>query len=337
VPSASPPPVVFGRSVPEAHPFHNQLTDWEKDEANRCAMSLNIRYDHRVSKERADSFERYCHESSLDGDRWNAIERYHEDRIRTCVQPDFLDAALNGQNWMSKGDVSEEFELVRVLDLNGLRDVYFWAKEAQIPPFEEMRPEDFNDLSGWLNPYLENKPAEEIRYFIERILLAMRRFRREKQVYQPSWAAAWRQFQPYAAGPANVWLHRLGIFRMTYGRWCVLLKYTLDEIGGPLVKPTQLDAGRYAYHFPSPKGAFCGHPMDLSASAKVVLSEFIHQQFDHDIRHFDNAGGQCKKSLPHPSQGLSNQRKAHHDLLEGAYQECIHPASVRCWELPDSL
>jgi len=68
---------------------------------------------------------------------------------------------------------------------------------------------------------------------------------------------------------------------------CLILRYQAGEVS-PTLRPTILDAGWYAPHFPNPpsacgwKSAFGdrpsgGHPVNFDRAVRPLLQEFIHR------------------------------------------------------------
>jgi hypothetical protein len=119
----------------------------------------------------------------------------------------------------------------------------------------------------------------------------------------------------------------MGMPRPSGQRWLVLLCYTVEEAGN-LVRPTQLDAGWCAHHFPSPPQAKLrkgGHPMDLHEAEQIhkPLSEFIHQQIEHKITHWTAAGEMLEQTSGPTMDRLREQRIMHHRRLIREYKEGV--------------
>jgi hypothetical protein len=129
----------------------------------------------------------------------------------------------------------------------------------------------------------------------------------------------WAAFKGFESELPERWLQVLGAKQKEAECWIVLLTYPV-AMAGTIVRPTQLDAGWNAYHFPSPPQAqveLGGHPMDLFPMENLgsPMSEYIHRQIDHYPDHIMRIG-RTSASL---SGSLSHQREAHHRLLERHY------------------
>jgi hypothetical protein len=105
--------------------------------------------------------------------------------------------------------------------------------------------------------------------------------------YHPNWVALWDEFKGYRNEPADVWLAMMGKPSPKRACLCLVLRYQAGEVS-PSLRPTILDVGWYAPHFPSPPTA-CGwkstfgnrpsggHPVNFDRTARPLLQEFIHR------------------------------------------------------------
>ena len=174
----------------------------------------------------------------------------------------------------------------------------------------------------WLDDLLLGGNTEDRQHIVGQILILLNRYSDENP-YQPTWVTTWEAFESLAQGEADNpsrWLEIVGAYKVGFPRWVVVLCYTAGE-AGDLVRPTQLDAGWFPHHFPSPPQAPVetgGHPMDLGAPTgdPRLLSEFIHQQIEHPVKHLTDMIGRVTELSPSP---LGIQRTAHHDLLSREY------------------
>lgn len=325
-------PMVFGRKPSFTHPYCNTLYEWLKSSSEYRAMSYNIQYDHRVSKAREQEFDK-CFNSKNIPSLQAAITDYHKERIQKNRTPDFLDINLNGENFVSGGpsgnsQINKDLELVRILDLNGLKILFQKAREESNEPFEDFPiPGNDTQITDWLSKKLET----EKKSFIADTINLMNDSR-GKEPYNPIWASPWTTFVKYLKSDPEEWLNIMGMIKGV-GHWLILLKYTVRE-AGTLVRPTQLDAGFNAYHFPSPNSAplqLGGHPMYLGIAASDLPSEYIHEQIDHTIEHWENAGSLCQQTVTaNPKESLARLRQAHHELLNKTYGQCMCESS-NCW------
>jgi hypothetical protein len=166
--------------------------------------------------------------------------------------------------------------------------------------------------------------------FLEVIFKAMALYRKKKEeCIQPTWAAEWDSLKPLLIPNKPLsWLQAVGVPRdspVWLAVLCYPLKNALREI--TTYRPTQLDAGWYAHHFPSPPQAPLekgGHTMFLNADdgrevAPPPVSEYVHEQVDFDIEDW-TAGGSLVDFTGGPTKGaLDRQRGRHLTLLETVY------------------
>jgi len=285
-------------------------------------------YDFRVTPEREEVFDRFCSSPLAGSGLREAVSDYFYARIRNLSLPDYIDESLNSVNIVSgissvKQRIRKDIYLVRVVDLNGLAPLFEWAKSSGMPVFRlAPHPKDDRSVELWLNNKLEGRSKLQVRDFIEAVLYAMNSLRRVEP-FQPTWATTWDAFEPNLAGGPERWLDAVGVAKPVSPRWVLLLKYTIRE-AGTVARPTQLDAGSYPYHFPSPPQVVSeggGHPMDLQVSpaAATLLPEFVHEQIDHSVEHWDKAGQVCKPTTRAMKGELDLQRSVHHRLLVRKY------------------
>jgi hypothetical protein len=148
----------------------------------------------------------------------------------------------------------------------------------------------------------------------------------ETRPFQPSWVTTWEDLAPFLDQSPEIWCEGLGVPKQEPSRWLMVLRYTVGE-AGTLVRPTFLDAGWAAFHFPSPPQAVLitgGHPMDLrpidSASPAERLSrEFIHSEIQHRIEHWIDAGRRVMRTSRPTSVSLLDRRRHHHGRLVDTY------------------
>lgn len=306
--------LVFGRSG-AGHRYDAALRDLYASGLEASALAANLRYDHRVTAAREAAFDKFVPTAPTSRCLQQSIVDYFENRVRTLPTPDFVRFAENGANIVTRVDSSppkihHDVELVRVLDLTGLHPVFRWAKQQRMGMFWDF-PDDDRERQSWLDRVLLGKRSSDQEPFMRAVLDAMAA-RRRAAPFQPTWATMWDEFREYVDSEPARWLELVGMNRAVRGRWITLLRYRVREVG-TLARPTQLDAGDYVYHFPSPPGVYCGHPMNLAVDETgiTILPEFVHQQIDHPIEHWLAAFGIVKTTRATRSD-LVNQRSAHH-------------------------
>lgn len=289
------------------------------------AMARNVMYDHRVSPERAEQFHSSYAASKLLED---ALWLYFKQRVRGAAAPDFvLDANIgNIVAGAPKANLVDEDErLVTFLDLNGLRDLYRWAKGHPSTEYRDVFDHarldgSDDDYADWLGETIATLGDQVV---VAAALAVKRAVARAAGYthFHPVWAALWTELSDsLASGEVDRWWERVGVCKVTSPRWVVPLVYKVYE-AGTLVRPTILDSGFYAYHFPSPpqlppqNGGCC---MDLQTAAKPggLTHEYIHQEIAYEERHWTDAGSLClPTSRPSPTD-LPVQRQNHNELLQ---------------------
>lgn len=322
------------------------------------AVAINLERDHRVSEEREEAFRSFLGDpGDAEALRYGLVD-YHSEEINGTHSPAFL-GEENENNFVSGfgasgGLIDPDQELATVLDLTGLAThVYARARdEWRMPAFADL-PVDFSsrgpDLPAWLDSKLEGQPAASVQAFVAASLEAIGRAMGDRP-HQPSWATLWRDFELLARDQPVRWLETLGVSKPVAPRWLIVLRYRVRE-AGTLVRPTQLDAGEYFGHFPSPPEAALelgGHPMDLgwpgSASsspepkpvdeggvglivparaADRLPPEYVHQQIRHTVDHWIEGGRLCARLGVPTSTGLEAQRGAHRDRLRNIYSRQV--------------
>jgi hypothetical protein len=300
-------------------------------------MARNIMHDHRVSVEREKAFDSHTNRPRTDSDLRDAIIRYKEVYIRTSADPQFLDAGVNGLNLVSGASggrqiIHKDAKLVRVLDLNGLTPVFQWAKRKGHATFTSFptRPSGYN-VGRWLDRMIRQLPREQ---FVQACLDAMNDYSLHLP-FHPTWAAAWQKFKPFAQQGSDRWLQVMGMPRPSGGRWLILLCYTVRS-AGTVARPTQLDVGWVPQHFPSPPQARLrrgGHPIDLNTAGlpAELLSEFIHQQINHSMKHWRDAGEMLERTSAPTSEDLNVQRINHHRHLASRYGQDVFYWMPKCF------
>jgi hypothetical protein len=317
---------VFGRRELNYDAQFQRWLRWTKAGADAYkAMARNTMYDHRVQKERADKFHTdYAASQILE----EALTQYFEECVRKTGTPDFLQAVNSGNIVAGAPDanlIDEDKRLVTFLDLNGLHKLYLWAKQHPRSEYRDVFDHYIVDgtdgqIGNWLGETIASLGDQVVVF----AALAVKRAVAGETGYRhfhPVWAALWKEFgDSLTQEEVDRWWERVGVFKSTRPRWVVPLTYTVFE-AGTLVRPTILDSGFYAHHFPSPPqmppqdGGCC---MDLQTDPKpaVLTHEYIHQEIAFEERHWINAGSLCLPTSQPSPVDLAQQRRNHHELLK---------------------
>lgn len=302
---------VFGRKIPTKHPYAKVLSSWlsHPNEEYR-AMARNLMHDHRISPEREKCLDRFVKRPFTPEALREGIIRYFEKKVRARTRLHFVSRKVNANNHLPDKEKKKATELVRVLNLNGCP--FLQAKEKKLHgTLFSTFPANPNEISDWIEDRL-NRTALEKEAFFSAAFAVLKESPRN-----PVWVTTSEAFTPYEQEPPDRWVQVVGVqFEKPDSQWLMLLKYPVQEVG-TLIRPTQLDAGWNARHFPSPPQALHGHPMDLRTvpPPTVLLPEFIHQQIDHTPSHVVK----CEKTKGAATGNLSDQRTTHHHLLKDRY------------------
>lgn len=325
--------LVFGRNGSGAHPLAQSLAKLQAStDEGRRAMAYNLMHDHRVSEAREAAFLSYIARQKLSTTEiGDIVKAYHRERVREARHPDFLEPAINGENFRSGPHagplaVNSNLEVGRVLVLNGLWTACRWATRehpARYPALGTVPGEGLEfrkRVQEWLTEKLSTSAGQRTS-FVQAALKAAWHHHLEIAPYQPAWVAPWEDLKTHLEHPSKPrrWLEVMGAHKQA-PCWIIVLRYQVREVG-QLLRPTQLEAGWFAYHFPSPPAQYListgGHPMDLSipCEADGVLQEYVHDQIRHPIEHWHEAGSFCEPMETPPPEELALQRQRHHQAL----------------------
>lgn len=331
---------VFGRGSGSGYAYDAALEEWrawaEADPCERGAMVCNVRHDHRVSEERAEHFDRVMGRPRGGRAVRHALSDYHLRHVRHPTQladgarepPDFLDSRFNAANIL---EPNPDIPLGTVLDLSRLGAVFRWAGRERLDGFEEFPDNDSvpTGLNAWLTARLEPPEAREA--WIQRILDVVDRSSIDQAPYHPTWCTLWSHLDPHLRNGADTWAGALGLpcgdaqgtDRGAVPHWLIVLKYTVRQ-AHRLCRPTILDVGWGAYHFPSPPKlprVSGGVVMDVRPDPPqaVQLPEYIHAQIPFRISYWIAGGRLCQPTSGAAPANLCSLRSRHHGLLADRY------------------
>jgi hypothetical protein len=290
------------------------------------AAAINFIHDRRVSEKRAAHFLQWCQESGNAADLVLAAEEYLREQVRKVPDATFLHED-NGDNVVetANGSIADDEPLATVLDLTGLAEVLRTGRLAGLPDLQAL-PAAATITDEQINQFYEDRlrnPDPEIRdRTVDAILHAVYLSERH-----PTWAARWDRFVGRIDDTPESWLEAAGIPRATYPRWILVLRYTADE-AQQLVRPTQLEAGWFGYHFPSPPAGSAdagGHAMSLAerdGNPRLrLLPEFVHARVRFRWQHWKAAGRMCEvtRRVVGPMDRLAANRADHYEDLVAEY------------------
>jgi hypothetical protein len=299
-------------------------------------MARNLLADHRVSVERFAEFSGIAGDLLSITDIREALEDYQARRVRPLRKTGTPPAYALPNNANNAVLAKPAAQLGTVLDLTRLGRVYAEARSTfKMPEFstyEVTDPRNQTQVNEFLESRLKDFAQQE--KFLRATFKAIARYRKQFEARAlPTWAAEWNTLKDCLNPVApQGWLQAVGVPRDN-AVWLAVIRYAVSNRTRAvrLFRPTQLDAGWYAHHFPSPPQAELakgGHTMFLSrdGAAEMVpppVSEFLHEQIDFGIREW-LAGGRLVGFTGAPIKGtLDRQRHQHLALLQTVYGEGV--------------
>ena len=264
----------------------------------------------------------------------------------------FLCAAKNAGNHYGgtggPGALANDLKLAAVIDLGNLglffRDGATGASDLPVVPefsgFEAPAGPAGSpvDLPAWLDEKLmaHSLTAPAQHPFLKALVRHMSATR-VSLPYEPSWVTTWSAFESLAGGDPRRWQPLVGVPPRNTPRWLLLLVYPV-WMTDLLVRPSQMDAGWFAEHFPPPPVAGRGLAMELHPSEiHRRLPEYIHARVDFrpwlDNPKFSPIHA-CAPLDGQPAHDLPGAQSAHLSELisryglEPAWIKYTHPATV---------
>lgn len=332
----------FSRTGSKAPRYSRLVTNWLRQEENRdrSAVGENLCLDHRISPERdEDFFLRMglpCGGDALEA----AIYHYHETQVRRQPNSSFLNDRINGQNIVGGAApdlnaFSSSFELAHVTSLNTVFRALLSARRSNPDVFADISSDldcDLGEfeLTDWLDHHLERRSSDYIERFVERVLYAMNGYR-HIQPKNPVWVAPWSRFEAVKNDRPERWTELVGVPRFSAPQWLIVLHYTAADVG-TLVRPTQFDAGWFAYHFPSPPSLRVvdgGVVLDLNINPHLPdwTPEYIHEQIDFELR-FWSRDRLLRRTASRIDPGVVECRRHHWVFLGRQWGQ----ESMRTWQ-----
>lgn len=307
----------------------------------------NLILDHRISPDRDAWFDEYSARPRTGRELSNALTDYYRNRIATISRPEFLDEKRNADNFLAgAADLREpllpSMQLATVISVNAKIRVLASARRSDPRLFPDLSPDVAADpqeteVARWLDSRLTNSQSSqrETDGFIESVLEALSQNRRTRP-HHPVWATSWERFRAFQNEPAERWTALVGVPREFAGQYLFVLRYSVSE-AGTVVRPTQLEAGWNAVHFPSPPVLVAregGRTMDLSPEGPPLrlTPEFIHEEIDFRVEHWVFGGRLIKRTNGSVGVQLPAHRERHREALVRRYGY----KSIREW-MPTSV
>lgn len=226
-------PWIFGRETQEPHAALGiaaaELSRAGNEPSHRM-LAWNLLHDDRVSEQRAAEFFRLTGFPSKPDQVIPALNKYSDHLDAAAPEATYL-APSNANNIIPKS-WRPKFALAHVLNLSKV----LWSIPHQTP-------EGVAKTKDRLLSITDRKPVLED--------LLHQAF--ELQCNRPTWAADWSRLSKYSDFVApDHWNRAVGVWRFRESIQ-IVLRYEPSRVT-QFVRPTQLDAGAYQFHFPSPAG-----------------------------------------------------------------------------------
>ena len=298
------------------------------------AMARNLLCEHRLSAERLAAFSASAGELTALDRVQLALEEYQAVDVRPSIGVGLLPAYARPENENNSVELPPGAHIGTVLDLTRLGRVYAEAKATfRLPEFQAYAvtdPRDYSQVNDFLGTRLNDSVLKEP--FLKALFRACTRYRnRIEERVHPTWVAEWKSLEPFLdPNKPERWLRAVGVPR-DCPVWLAVLRYPVEDSKREirLFRPTQLDAGWYAHHFPSPPQAVLssgGHTMFLrefdhggKEEINRLVSEFLHAQVDFTIGDWHRGGSLVAFTHQSVTGVLEEQRKAHWLLLQASY------------------
>jgi len=294
-------------------------------------VAENLRLDNRIGQTRKRFFDSWAGSPRTGRALRDALVDYQRQRVAGTREPDFLDPSLNGHNFAAgAGSVSAplpaERQLCTVMSLNAKLRVLARARLTS-GIFPDLTPEivsapSDDALSKWVDRQIRYANSENRLDELIVLILGSLNQNRKNRPHHPIWATSWSRMKPLLSLGPERWTEAVGVARATAGQYLMVLKYSVPE-AGTLVRPTQLDAGYNAAHYPSPLVVPCsagGLALDLCRqSVSSFAPEWIHQEIDWQLEHWTSAKRLLVKTERNVPADLPRTRPRHRRLLSTIY------------------
>ena len=299
------------------------------------AVARNLLAEHRLSADRFKGFTAFAGDMPAFEQVHLALERYQTDQVRPLSGAGIEPAYERDDNAENRITLGKGMHVGTVLNLTRLDNVYRegWST-FRIPQFEkyvQTSPRGAEQVNDFLNDRLTDAAQREP--FLEAILLALSRFRKSKRIaaqrVRPTWVAEWDSLRPFLEpDKPERWLQAVGV-PSDDPAWVAVFRYPVWRRGKPMIlyRPTQLDAGWYAHHFPSPPAAPLesgGYAMYLRQHSEPPsepsgwIREYLHRQIDFSIEQWRDAGS-LLRMVRRVGGALDDQRRHHWQRLQEKY------------------
>ncbi|HYP14283.1 MAG TPA: hypothetical protein VEQ63_10195 [Bryobacteraceae bacterium] len=315
--------------------FEHHLSRWESGgDYSRVALAWNLRYDHRVFQGREAEFLKYFAGAPAGTDPLSvALVEYRKQTVCLRAGSSFL-RGENESNFVfgsprGGSEIHPNLQLGTIFDLTGCLAAMNNARLDGHPAFRAVRIEDAlkPEDAGWngflYEHFIRQDNLAKQRSLLDDIFYAVDKYAHHRP---PTWVTYWDRLASYLTKGSIRALNALGMARRSSPRILVALRYAVRDVGN-LVRPTQLDAGDFPFHYPSHPARTCpegGTTMDCDRgahyhSAVDLIPEFIHAPTLFNSSYWINGGSWIQQSMYPAPVGLSASRAAHQRALHSIY------------------
>jgi hypothetical protein len=339
---------LFGRKVSDdVAPLFLAVKELAQSEDEKLrAVGLNLLYDHRISSERARRFISFLGPLlSLVTPQTlvQALADYRREWVAQLPEETFDHDQENRENCVYDDGLTvrlpSDYELAHVCNVTqSLLRIADPAVKRQVPrlglpggTFASPRDVDVFVRQRVSDPLAANE-------FVENFLLLLD-INRRRRPWHPIWVTNWDSFvRNIDNGRPESWPETVGLPIQSEPTWLLVLRYSVGEAKRRIYRPTQLEAGAFAWHFPSPISGIPplrgGHPMNLTSptASGSVVSEFVHAQIRFEPEYYIRAGPLFRRSGVETRGNLMAHRRLHHLALCEEYGS----TQVTNW-MPDAV
>lgn len=339
--------VLFGRPVPnEFRPLFELVRKMAGSEEEKArAIGLNLIHDHRISEARARHFTNLMKSAGAGtNELMQALDRYRREWIARLPDATFQHDD-NSPNCVF--DLAPETGLRSDLELVHVCNITQKLLKITDPAVRRSFPSlglggRYPESEAVVNDRLRtNLQGPERQASFVAAFLAFSEMASANNPWHPIWAASWDEFDRVAnRSRPETWLEAVGLPCPPVPNWLMVLRYRVSD-AKRVYRPTQLEAGAFPWHFPSPETKLPpvrgGHPMNLTNGGAAVQasgslpSEFVHAEIRFAPEYWAAAGFLLRPTTAPTSGFLMGHRRMHHLSLCEEYG----PEVIRRW-MPDA-
>lgn len=333
---------IFGRETSKTHGrlavVCEEILSSTASSENDRACAWNLLHDQRVVEDWGEAwYLRYGQPVSPAAVR-NAFTRYLADfrehyldryadlesRAGSAIPAGAADAPASGDLLVHVFDLWSPgsrliWELGVMRELGELRGI------AHLDPNANQPPPAIQRALGNANPAAQRPWMDSFFQAQEEYLNEADNRRRRGHVHttlSPFWASLWKPWRERAGPAAEDWCASVGLSKdpSTAQSWIAVVRYPVST-ARRLFRPTQLEAGGFGRHFPTPPGCTAnqggrvveGRPRIFEQVGHTPLPEYLHAPVPLSVQHWKDAGFPvlpCRDYVGKPVD-LERDRSAH--------------------------